>query len=1181
MNLMYVIRRCLTLSLMAFWAVQLLAQTSTAPHETALRYLKEHAADMGLSVQDVADLKVTDEYRSKNNGVTHVWIQQQHAGIPVYNALIGLHVLPNGNVKYVSHRLVANLAQKINLTAPSLSAYKALELAMANLGFGGFTTPNLKEKTNERNWLFEGGAISSMDIPVNACYEPQRDGSVRLAWMLVIAQANTSDVWSMRVDAQTGLILSKHNRTVYCQAGHAHSGSDEAADCEDQVDAPATASSTLNENDETYNVFPLPAESPSHGSRELLLNPADPAASPFGWLDVDGVPGPEYTYTRGNNAWAYEDSANDNNGSPIESAQGSNGVFNFPFDPNLEPESNRSAAITNLFYMTNKMHDISYRFGFDEDAGNYQANNFGRGGNEGDPVMAEALDGSGVDNANFVPTPDGFSGRMQMYKWNRQGGKLLTVNAPAAISGTYSVGTSSGWGATIGSVPFTGDVVLADDGSGAETSAQGCGDYTVSLAGKIVMVDRGDCTFVQKAQKAQQAGAVACIVCNFEEDVIPMGGSGVNNFPIIMLKKSDCDLLKPFTGISLNASIVVPPVSGPERLDGDFDNGIIAHEYTHGISNRLTGGPSTADCLTNEEQMGEGWSDFFTLATTIRPGDVAGQKRGIGTYVQRQGNDGRGIRRYAYSTDMSINPQTYSWVALTPAVTGDPTQQFPHQKGEIWTSMLWDLYWAMVEKYGYDADINNANSGNARALQLVIDGMKIQPCDPGFVDGRDAIVLADLLNYEGVDTCLIMDVFARRGLGVGASQGSAMEDTDGVENFDPIPYCIKELKIKKETTTPLIEPGEEVSFKITVINHREEATVNTIVTDELPDGLFFLSASNGGTFSNGVITWNLGSVPAGQSRELTYTAKSAEGVGSQRQFRDPMDTDENWISLALDGNQYFSLQSAESLVGPSAWKANSLAEVSDFTLETPFQSFVVSGNQPVLRFWHRYNTEKSADAGILEIKKIDDVNWRRFTPEKVFRNSYPASVQYSTFGIPYLSAFSGNSNGWLQSYFDISDYAGEEVTIRFRFATDDNTANPGDAWLVDEVEVLDMLNYNSQACVTADGSNSACAVAKERGVIVQPAIVGTQDVIAANALGLVAQPNPADDLLHLSTSQALSGDVRATLVAADGRVVLTRSVNGLSEGQLLTLDVQQVPAGVYMVRLENAAGVGARKVVIR
>jgi hypothetical protein len=71
---------------------------------------------------------------------------------------------------------------------------------------------------------------------------------------------------------------------------------------------------------------------------------------------------------------------------------------------------------------------------------------------------------------------------------------------------------------------------------------------------------------------------------------------------------------------------------------------------------------------------------------------------------------------------------------------------------------------------------------------MVMDGMKLQPCGPGFQDGRDAIRLANEINYNGADTCLIMSVFARRGLGVNASQNSPEDAADGLENFDPNPY---------------------------------------------------------------------------------------------------------------------------------------------------------------------------------------------------------------------------------------------------------------------------------------------------------------------------------------------------------------------------------------------------------
>ncbi|MFO1529753.1 MAG: M36 family metallopeptidase, partial [Kiritimatiellia bacterium] len=75
----------------------------------------------------------------------------------------------------------------------------------------------------------------------------------------------------------------------------------------------------------------------------------------------------------------------------------------------------RRGLVTQLFYVSNWYHDILYTLGFDEAAGNFQTENFDKGGAGGDEVQAEAQDGSGTDNANFSTPPDGEAGRMQMY----------------------------------------------------------------------------------------------------------------------------------------------------------------------------------------------------------------------------------------------------------------------------------------------------------------------------------------------------------------------------------------------------------------------------------------------------------------------------------------------------------------------------------------------------------------------------------------------------------------------------------------------------------------------------------------------------------------------------------------------------------------------------------------------
>ena len=92
--------------------------------------------------------------------------------------------------------------------------------------------------------------------------------------------------------------------------------------------------------------------------------------------------------------------------------------FDFPMTPDEHAQTYRDAATTNLFYMNNMIHDLMSHYGFDEASGNFQANNYGRGGVGGDYVRAEAADGNGTNNANFnPPTNDGGTPRMQMYLW--------------------------------------------------------------------------------------------------------------------------------------------------------------------------------------------------------------------------------------------------------------------------------------------------------------------------------------------------------------------------------------------------------------------------------------------------------------------------------------------------------------------------------------------------------------------------------------------------------------------------------------------------------------------------------------------------------------------------------------------------------------------------------------------
>jgi hypothetical protein len=215
-----------------------------------------------------------------------------------------------------------------------------------------------------------------------------------------------------------------------------------------------------------------------------------------------------------------------------------------------------------------------------------------------------------------------------------------------------------------------------------------------------------------------------------------------------------------------------------------MDSGVITHEYGHGISNRLTGGPSKTGCLSDhDEREGEGWSDFLAIALTARKGEKGNEPRGMGTYVLgEKSRKDAGIRPTPYSTDMTIDPATYNTIKGAAE---------PHGVGYVWASMLWEVYWKLVKKHGFNPNPYEGwrTGGNNQTIQLVMDGMKMQPCEPGFVDARDAILAADKALTGGKNQCQIWAGFAKRGLGYKAKQKDPASKADGIENFSTHPKC--------------------------------------------------------------------------------------------------------------------------------------------------------------------------------------------------------------------------------------------------------------------------------------------------------------------------------------------------------------------------------------------------------
>jgi hypothetical protein len=748
-----------------------------SPADWARAYVTRHLERFGLTRSDVRDMAVSSEVRSAHTGVTHVYLQQRYRGIDVHGAILNVNVAPDGTVVSADSRFFRGITAAAGDQRPRKAVLEAVGIAAKRLNLKGtkpFEVLRRKGDSAEGTTISSGG-IARKAIDANLVWRPV-NGAVRLAWKMEIEETGGEHWWNVFVDAETGELLAQEDMIV-------HDSTHDIAKAISHRRHKRPSHGFPKTDGAAYNVFPLPFESPSDGDRELVTNAADPAASPLGWHDTNGVAGPEFTTTRGNNVHAYADRDNNNAADPESDPDGGAGlVFDFPLDLGSRPLDSQAAMVTNLFYWNNVMHDVTHGYGFDEAAGNFQVNNYGNGGVGADDVRAEAQDGSGRNNANFGTPPDGNRPRMQMFEWRSSAPNPITVTSPRAAVGTY-FGPMAGFGESLVTTgPLSGTVVLVNDGAGASTS-DGCEPFAVP-PGSVPLMDRGACNFTVKVKNAQVAGAqVAIVANNIAGPPFGMGGADPTILiPSVMISLDDANLFK--ANLPLEATVADGTGGAPDR-DSDLDAGVIAHEYGHGVSNRLTGGPATVACLQNLEQMGEGWSDWFALNLTTHPDDTGTTPRGVGSYVVFQPADGGGIRPTPYSTDMTVNPSTYASVADVVNISQ------PHGIGYVWNTMLWEVYWNLVDRHGYNKNIYADwwKGGNNLAMQLVMDGMKLQACSPGFVDGRDAILTADTVLTGGENQCEIWRGFAKRGLGFSASQGNTNDRTDGVQAFDLPASC--------------------------------------------------------------------------------------------------------------------------------------------------------------------------------------------------------------------------------------------------------------------------------------------------------------------------------------------------------------------------------------------------------
>ena len=835
---------------------------------------------------------------------------------------------------------------------------------------------------------------------------------------------------------------------------------------------------------------------PAFVTPSLVTLSSGPIASQDAWLPAGA------TETRGNNSIAYADVASPNGFSSgdLRAQVTAPGTFDRTYDVTLGPAASadqRMAAVAQLFYDVNFFHDWYYDVGFDEASGNAQQNNLGRGGVGSDPLLAEGQDYSGTDNANMSTPSDGASPRMQMYVWS--GGRAATV----AITVNGQSKTYTGGLASFGPQLFNlqAEVVLADDGAGGSTT-DAC-EPPANASGKIVVADRGTCTFVQKAQNAQAAGAVGLIIANntYGGAFAVSGSSGAITIPVLSVSRNDGTALKQQLAAGVAAG-VMERIAVVDR-DGTIDNTIVAHEWGHYISNRLIG---DGNGLSNNQGvgMGEGWADFHALLMVVRAEDAqlsvnAAWKGvyGLAAYAAA-GMDPQGyywgIRRVPYSTDFARNALTFKHITQGVALpSGVPTafgadgrsNAEVHATGEVWATMLWEAYAALLN----DTGRLSFEQAQDRMKRVLVAGYKATPMMPTFVEARDAILaVAAAANLD--DFALISAAFARRGLGMKAVAPSRDSQTNSgaVESFlsgndvgvvqvtldDSAQGCdhdgvldanetgVLKVALKNTGTGPLGAVRVQVRSASPGVTVGQGGSVQVAPFGPFATTVATVPVSLGDASTVQLLTFDLEvsdpTLVAGGPVTVQASFRANADVQQKGSDLDDVEAPTSLWTPAFDpsGNTNSNWRVYEDPPGQHRWFGPNPASPADTWLLSPPLA-VEAGANFGLTFQHRYEFEADAnenyDGAVIEFSTDDGKSWSDVGA--ALKAGYPGALtSQGANPLKGRQAFVGKSPNYPAFEAASLDFgpalAGKTVRLRFRIGADDAASAKG--WEIDDLK---------------------------------------------------------------------------------------------------------------------------------
>jgi extracellular elastinolytic metalloproteinase len=616
--------------------------------QRALNHVQRLGKTLGLSETQPPEFIADPDIQVTSSGAVAVHLQQKYKGISIFQAAETVRFAPDGSLKEtigntytVLEDVPASPKKSVkdsvlkaaeHVAVPHEDEQKAKDqfgrpMHLTSVDLTGFVPKVLATFTDnpERPSVLDKGPFGD-SIKANLVWFPLGDG-LKLAWNVVLTMPDYNGQYRVIVDSDTGDILYSHQLMAFLV-------------CKGivfKVDG--------GQEREMIN-FPLPLEEynlPNHLKETL------PDDFPGEWVEEDS--------TIGNNANAHLEYYG-----PTMRGSIQGGILTF----DTSDETSDYQKIVNAFYYNNYLHDFFYIIGFREADGNFQQNNYGRGGGQRD--------------------------RVDVRVYNRE------------IEGVANMGTP------------------------------------------------------------------------------PDGDRAVMNLGLLR---------------------------DTERHTA-MDSSIVFHEYTHGVTNRMVGGPMDVWALEQIQcgGMGEGWSDY--IACTINNTDV------VGAWLI---NNPDGIRRYRYDSSF---PDNFGDL-------GTGRYDEVHNIGEIWCATLMEM---------------NKNIGEYLALELVIDALKLSPTNPSFIDMRDSILAAleDKLNAQ--DHALSLEDYNRAKRGIWAAFAKFGMGVEAQSNGASLSGIVASFKMSED-----VLPGQKLHL---------EADPDLAIPDNQPEGVTnILSVTEAGKITQVAVAVNI------------------------------------------------------------------------------------------------------------------------------------------------------------------------------------------------------------------------------------------------------------------------------------------------------------------------------------